>query len=225
MRKNRVFTTGFILTLTCILMLNGIGTANAVVPINTIISYVAVDDSITVVGQNITATNVIKNYLNDTESLRNVTLEITIDSELNITNVNNLSADMSSYNSTTYFLTEINSTTPIYWFNSTYINVTWSKFDQYMNHTFWFELNCTTAGQFAIENPIITYLFYNGTAYEEVSDTGIGILINVLEDLPPPEISSPIRGEWEIYWWFVGGLLIAAPIIIIVITRLTLWKR
>lgn len=190
-------------------------------PIDTLVCYVASEDVNPFVGDNVTISGFFKHYLNTSESLKNVTIELNnIDAAFNITHFNANNNSVTDYNLTHYLLDE-NSTTPIFWWNSTYINITWAKFDHLMTFTYNFTVHCHTSGQQSTGRPIVSYFLNN----EEITYNGAHVVLYV-ELIPlTPAIPYPERGTWTWQWWFIGSLLIATPLIVIVITRLTLWKR
>lgn len=207
--------------MTCLVVAYSVNNSYSIPPIDTLVLYVAAEDIHPYVGDNVTISGFFKHYLNTSESLKNVTVELNnIDASLNITNVSISDYNMTNYNLTHYLLDE-NSTTPIFWWNTTYINMTWAKFDHLMTFSYNFTVHCHTSGQQATGRPVVTYYLNN----EFLTYTGAHVVLYV-ELIPlTPAIPYPERGLWTWQWWFVGSLLVTAPIIIIVITRLTLWKR
>ncbi|MCK5298166.1 MAG: hypothetical protein KAJ76_04605 [Candidatus Heimdallarchaeota archaeon] len=222
MKRSKYLTISLTIALTCLVVAYSVNTAQSIPPIDTLVLYVAAEDVNPYVGDNVTITGFFKHYLNTSESLRNVTIEINNDDvALNITHVNVNNYNITNYNLTQYLLADENSTTPIFWWNSTYINITWAKFDHLMTYSYNFTVHCHTSGQQSTGQPIAAYYLNN----EFKTYTGAHVVLYV--ELIPlvPVIPYPERGLWSWQWWFIGSLLLAAPIIIIVITRLTLWKR
>jgi hypothetical protein len=191
-------------------------------PLESVMSYMFCDkeDSTYIVGDTANITVVLKNYLGENETIVNATLAIQTPAELNITQVANFSYDMSGYNSTEYLLNE-NTTTPICWWNNTYLNMTWAKINPYTLHDFWFTVNCTEEGSFGIEGSTFDYSINNKTKNLE----GEGLALTVNAEPTISRLNMPVRGETIWYWWLAGGLLIAIPLITIIIMRITLWKR
>lgn len=174
-----------------------------------------------VVGEEANVTVVINNKLNSTDPLHNVSLTFQAPSgeELNITNLNNVSQDFSDYNAIEYFLT--NATEPLFWWNNTYVNASWALFEPSQLATFWFVFNCTTPGQASFSDFTVSYYHNN----EKFTIDGESTLFNINEIPTTSRINIPIRGDTIWYWWLAGGILLALPFIIIIIVRITLWKR
>ncbi|MBK5112390.1 MAG: hypothetical protein KGD59_04870 [Candidatus Heimdallarchaeota archaeon] len=221
MKRSKYLTITLTIALTCLVVAYSVNTAQSVPPIDTLVCYVAAEDVNPYVGDNVTISGFFKHYLNTTESLKNVTIELNnIDAAFNITHVNVNNYNITNYNLTQYLLDE-DSTTPIYWWNSTYINITWAKFDHLMTFTYNFTVHCHTSGQQSTGQPLVSYFLNN----ESLTYNGAHVVLYV-ELIPlTPSIPYPERGLWSWQWWFIGSLLLAAPLIIIVVTRLTLWKR
>ena len=222
MKRRKYLTLSLTIALTCLVLAYSVNNTYSIPPIDTLVLYVAAEDVQPYVGDNVTISGFFKHYLNTTESLRNVTLELNnIEAALNITDVKVNNYNITNYNFTQYYLLDENSTTPIFWWNSTYINITWAKFDHLMTFTFNFTVHCHTSGQQATGQPVATYVLDGETK----TYTGAHVVLYV--ELIPliPAIPYPERGTWTWQWWFLGSILVAAPLVIIVITRLTLWKR
>jgi len=179
---------------------------NSIPQLNTLICYMDYGDVEPNVGDQLNVTVVFKNYLDEANPLENVSMTMEPREEdepgLNITNVNNVPYENPSYNQTTIFSTGTNST-PFFNWNHTYVEISWARFEVNLTQTFWFVIDCVIEGKF----------------------TGAGFGITVRGEENETAILSPVRGDWEWYWWFSGALLIVAPLIVIIITRLTLWKR
>ena len=221
MKRSKYLTLSVTIALTCLVVAYSTNISYSIPPIDTLVLYVAAADVNPYVGDNVTISGFFKHYLNISESLKNVTIELNnIDTSINITGVSISDYNMTNYNLTHYLLDE-NSTTPIFWWNSTYINMTWAKFDHLMIFSYNFTVHCHTSGQQSTGRPVVNYFLNN----EFLTYTGAHVVLYV-ELIPlTSAIPYPVRGLWTWQWWFVGSLLVAAPIIVIVITRLTLWKR
>ncbi len=221
LRRRKLLPISLALTLTCFALFSGLGYINSEPTLNTIILYVAADNTQPIIGDQINFTVVFKNFLNETESLSEVVVETTTSAEINITNVFDASFNETTYNATQYYVDDENSTNPIFWIEENYFNITWAKFHQNMTYNFWFTVNCTDTGLFFVDNPYIHYKLDNET--NTVRGSGYNFEV---KDIPvTTSIPSPARGDWTWQWWFVGSVLVVLPIIVIVITRLTLWKR
>jgi hypothetical protein len=210
------------LAITFLALFGGVSRANSAPPLDTFILYLAPEDFEPIVGDIVNITCVFKNYLNVTETLYNVTLEFNIDEELNITNFYNLpDSVVDGYNYTDYML-NITNTDPLFYWSSESINATWKTIDQNQEEFFWFKVNCTQVGTYSFDDMTLTYRFINETELTHDGDT----FSLTVSDIPiTPVVPVPPRGELYWYWWLAGGALIAIPVIVIIITRLTLWKR
>ncbi len=232
MSNRKAVLEGLTILISLTLLFQSVSLAQSTPPLNTLISYMIVDNENPLVGENITVTMYFKNYLDRDYPIRNIStaiiLGLNLDDEegLNITNVYDVPFEDPSYNETELFISGTDSTPMIYW-NHTSIEIAWAMFELNLTQTIWFNIHCYLKGEYEIENPIFNY-------HLDPLDDGIGILrtytgsgiqIKVGRDENVSAIPIPIRGDWEWQWWFVGALLITAPIIVIVITRITLWKR
>jgi len=221
-RKTLLAGLTFIIGLT--LLVQSVSMVNSIPQLNTLICYMDYGDIEPDVGDQLNVTVVFKNYLDEANPLENVSMTMEPREEdepgLNITNVNNVPYENPSYNQTTIFSTGTNST-PFFNWNHTYVEISWARFEVNLTQTFWFVIDCVIEGNFRINNPEFTFKLNNET--ETFTGAGFGITVRGEEN--ETAILSPVRGDWEWYWWFSGALLIVAPLIVIIITRLTLWKR
>ncbi|MBN1329526.1 MAG: hypothetical protein JXA54_08645 [Candidatus Heimdallarchaeota archaeon] len=232
MRNRKTVLEGLTILISLTLLLQSVSLAQSTPPINTLISYMIIDKESPIEGDNITITMYFKNYLNIDHPIRNISTAITpglnIENEkgLNITNVFDAPFEDPNYNKTELFLTGTDSTPMILW-NHTYIEIAWALFEVNVTQSIWFNIHCYLRGSYPIANPIYTYYLdlLDGGDGKAKSYTGSGLQIDVGVELNTSAIPSPLRGDWEWQWWFVGALLLTAPVIIIVITRITLWKR
>ena len=225
MKRSKVIPITATIALITILAVSSMNNTSAATPLDSIIVYMIAEDLEPIIGQNVNITTAIRNALNTTENLYNATLEFQAQSpELNITNVYNVPSNMTNYNSTLYLMDQ-NNTVPIFWWNSTYVNATWAKFEANKLETFWFIVNCTATSEVAVSvtDIIFTYSFANGT---EVIYEGEPFSFDSIEPIPiTSQVSHVPFPKLEWYWWLAGSFLIGLPLLIIVITRLTLWKR
>ncbi|MBD3189197.1 MAG: hypothetical protein GF308_01060 [Candidatus Heimdallarchaeota archaeon] len=232
MNTKKLFPIGFAIILSLTLFTNGLNQAATVPPTNSIILYMVCDEGTTyTIGDTVNVTVVFKNYLKLNESLenaaiKNVTIEFTTPEVLNITNVNNISPDMSTYNSTEVFA-DVNSTTPAYWWNATKVNVSWASFERYQVHKFWYIFNCTQAAENGVSPSRISlrYSLLNESEPIYDEDAGESLLFRINEIPTTSAIELPSRGSYKFDWWLIGGFLIGVPLIVLIIMRLTLWKR
>jgi len=194
---------------------------NSLPQLNSIVLYMTTDKLEPLVGDNVTTTLVFKNYLDVDYDMYNVTMTITSSGKINITNVYNTTFEDPAYNKTELFISGTNST-PIFFWNTSYIEVAWALFKRNMSQTFWFVFNCYEAGIYRFERP---ELIYHDDSGQEYTFSGSGISGDIRTPENVSSVPVPYRGEWEWYWWFSGALLIVGPLIAIVIIRLTLWKR
>ena len=209
------------LTITLLALIGGVSKANSLPPLDTFILYLAPEDFEPIVGDNVNVTCVFKNYLNETQQLFNVTLEFTADEQLNITNFFNLSSSLvESYNLTEY-MSNPALTDPLFWWDTSYVNATWKTFDQFQDERFWFLINCTQVGTYSFRDMTVSYVLNN----ETLSYDGDTFSLTVSDIPTTPSVPVPARYNTTWYWWLAGGALIVLPLIVIVITRLTLWKR
>ena len=210
------------LAITFLALFGGVSRTNALPPLDTFVLYLAPDDFEPIVGDTVNVTCVFKNYQGFNDTLFNVTLEFDVAEELNITNFYDFPDSVAdAYNYTDYML-NITNTEPLFYWDDEYVNATWKSIDQFQEEFFWFEINCTQIGTFNFDDMSITYRFLNETEHTHVGDT-FSLFVN---DIPTtPVVPVPPRGELYWYWWLAGGALIAIPVIVIIITRLTLWKR
>ncbi|NHJ39564.1 MAG: hypothetical protein FK731_05975 [Asgard group archaeon] len=219
MKSKKALLTSIAIILSISIVIQSINYANAIPQYDTLIFYLTSDVEKPEVNQIVNITVVFKNYLENNDPLTNVTAEFDDIQGLNVTNVFNVLYEDPSYNKTDLFIHGTNST-PIFFWNNTYIEVAWFEFANGESQMFWFTINITET--FAkIENPVITYTLDG----EEDTFNGAGLGFDIGEETNMSAIPSPWHPNWQWYCWFIGGLLIAAPLIVIVITRLTLWKR
>ena len=201
------------------IVMQGLSNVNSAPQLNSIILYMAGDNPAPDINTEVNITVVFKNLLDVEFDMYNVTAEIKSDATLNVTNVNDVSID-NEINETDLFVYGTNSTAVFEW-NHTDIKVAWALYEVNMTQTFWFIVNCTEGGTKYIQAPILTYELdgevetFNGKTFE----------IEVVEEGNVSSIPNPVRGDWVLFWWFTGSIVITFPLIVIVITRLTLWKR
>lgn len=213
-----------ILTIITLIAVASFGNSNqitATTPLDEIILYMSPDAQSPYVGDLVNVTIVFRHAINTTSSLYNVTLEITNPTSLNITNVYDLSSNMTGYDLETY-KSNPNNTEPLFWWDNTKVNATWGQFDAQRLETFWFILNITEEGDLAPTSFDLTYTLEGET--ETIEGESL-FFEGVIERPVPSSIPNPIRGELTWFWWLAGSVLIVLPLIIIIITRLTLWKR
>lgn len=219
LKSKRIILSSIIVILSISIIAQSINYAKAVPQYDTLIFYLTADKENPDINESVNITVIFKNYLDNVNPIANVTAEFNSIEGLNITNVFDVLFEDPSYNKTDLFVHGTNST-PIFFWNNTYIEIAWNEFANGESQIFWFTI--TIIETFAkIDNPLITYTLDN----EEDTFNGAGLGFNIEEATNQSAIPSPISGNWQRYWWFVGSLLIAAPLIVIVITRLTLWKR
>ena len=225
MKRSKIISITATIAIVTLLAVSSMNYTDAAAPLDSIIIYMIAEDLEPTIGQNVNITTAIRNALNTTENVYNATLEFQAQSpELNITNVYNVPSNMTNYNSTLYLMDQ-NNTVPIFWWNSTYVNVTWAKFEASQFETFWFIVNCTATSEVAVSitDIFFAYSFANGT---EITFEGESFSFDKIDPIPVTSQVSHVpfpKIEW--YWWLAGAFLIGLPIIIIIITRLTLWKR
>lgn len=225
LKYRRILPITATLAIIALLSVSSISYTNAATPLDSIIIYMIAEDLEPTIGDIVNITAAIRNALNNTIDIYNATMEFHVQRpELNITNVFNTIAEDPNYNSTLYLENKENSV-PIFWWNQTYVNSTWAKFESNSFQSFWFEVNCSETSEFSvsISDIILTYYYENGTevifegepfSFERINSPYVESQINV-----PPLAKI----EW--YWWLVGSSIIGVPVIVIIITRLTLWKR
>ena len=201
------------------MFVNGVGTT-ADTPLNNVIVYMSPDNIAPYVGLFVNTTVVFRNALNSTESMYNTTVSFNTTPSLNITDVYGLSNNMTSYNSTDYYLNE-NDTEPLFYWDVNNVNVTWAKIEPTTLHSFWFIANCTEEGPVGVNNLNITYYHEN----ERHSFIGQAFSFNIDPVPSNPRLDVPPRAPKNWAWWLSGGIIIGVPLIVIVITRITLWKR
>ncbi|HUT81576.1 MAG TPA: hypothetical protein VMZ29_10275 [Candidatus Bathyarchaeia archaeon] len=232
MRNRKAMLVGLTILISLTLLFQSVSLAQSTPPLNTLINYMILDNDSPIVGDNITITMYFKNYLDIDHPIRNISTIISpglnIDDEegLNITNVYDVPFEDPTYNKTELFIFGTNSTSMIFW-NHTHIEIAWALFEVNTTQFIWFNIYCYLEGSYPIANPKFTYYLdpLDGGDGTEKSYTGSGLQIDVGVELNTSAVPSPHRGDWEWQWWFVGVLLITAPIIVIVIMRITLWKR
>lgn len=221
MKNKQLITMSLALAITILALFGGVSQSNSLPTLDTFILYLAPEDFEPIVGDKVNVTCVFKNWLNETEQLFNVTLEFTADEELNITNFYDLDNSVAdSYNYTDY-MSNAALTDPLFWWDNNNVNATWKSIDQFQEEFFWFEVTCTTVGTFSFRDMTLSYVLNNETIIHD----GDTFSLTVLDIPTTPSVPVPPRGELYWYWWLAGGAIIALPIIIIIITRLTLWKR
>ncbi|NHK31076.1 MAG: hypothetical protein FK730_06970 [Asgard group archaeon] len=219
MKSKSVILSSIIVILSVSIIAQSFNHANAVPQYNTLIFYLTADIEKPDLNDSVNITVIFKNYLDNFNPLDNVTVEFDSIDGLNVTNVYDVLFEDPAYNKTDLFIHGTNST-PIFFWNHTYIEVAWFEFKNNESQRFWFTVDITDS--FArIDNPLITYTLDG----EQDTFDGAGIGFDIQEETNQSAIPSPVRPNWQWYWWFVGSLLIAGPLIVIVITRLTLWKR
>ena len=193
--------------------------ANAVPQYDTLIFYLTADIEKPELDQTVNITVIFKNYLDNDNPLSNVTVEFNEIEGLNVTNVYDVIFEDPTYNKTDLFIHGTNSTPTFFW-NHTYIEVAWFEFKNNESQRFWFTVDIQEEIA-RVDNPLITYTLDG----EEETFDGAGIGFNIQEDTNVSAIPSPWHSNWQWQWWLIGSLLLAGPLLVIVITRLTLWKR
>jgi hypothetical protein len=195
--------------------------ANAKPQYDTIIFYMVPDTSEELlVNQTVNVTLVFKNFLANPDPIYNISTELFTDAGLNFTNVFNTPLEDPTYNQTDLFIHGTNST-PIFYWNSSYCEMSWAQLENNESQILWFELLITDNTGTSIQRNNINYILDG----EEETLLGSGLGLDIKEITNTSAIPVPYGGEWVWYWWFIGSVVIATPLIAIVITRLTLWKR
>ncbi|MFW9922805.1 MAG: hypothetical protein ACFFDW_05890 [Candidatus Thorarchaeota archaeon] len=223
MKYKNILPAALILTIIALSSINGPINATATVPLDELLLYMSPDIFHPYVGDSVNVTVIFKHALNTTSSIYNTTITIDMPAELNITAVNNISSNMTDYDLDDYYSSP-NSTEAIFWWDNSHINVTWAKFDSQRMESFSFKVNITDEGNLAPTNFIITYILDG----ETITDDELGIKFYFPGVEYRPTVSQapvPIRGELTFFWWLAGSVLIVVPLIVIIITRITLWKR
>jgi len=203
-----------------LLFVNGVGTTTADTPLNNVIIYMAPDIVEPYEGQLVNTTVVFRNALNSTENLYNTTISFDATTSFNISDVYGVSSNMTFYNSTDYYL-DVNDTTPLFYWDVSNVNVTWAKILPDTFQSFWFIANCTETGFVGINNLNVTY--YHENEWETFIGQAFSFEVSPLPSTPRLDIPIQAIENWT--WWLAGGILIGVPLIVIVITRITLWKR
>lgn len=208
------------IAITILLFVNGVGTTTAETPLNNVLVYMAPDIVEPYVGQLVNTTVVFRNALNSTENMYNTTISFDASHSFNITNVYGISSNMTFYNSTDYYL-DVNDTTPLFFWDVSNVNVTWAKILPNSFHSFWFIANCTEESYVAINNLDVSYYHNN----ELKTFTGQAFSFEVSPVPSTPRLDVPQRSAENWSWWLAGGIIIGVPLIVIVVMRITLWKR
>jgi hypothetical protein len=212
--------------LVCTFAFCGYQTVKAL-PVDNLMLYVtSPEGNEFIIGEQANISLVFKNYKNTTtESLYNVTIEFKTHETLNITNLfDQPVTNATTYNVTNYLLDQ-DATTPYYWWNGTLANITIAEFIPNRIFIMWYIVNGTEAINGAsVATPFtISYVYNNETFFDET--IGRAITLNIIEEPSIPRLQVPIRGDFTWFWWLFGGIAVAVPAIIVIITRLTLWKR
>ncbi len=208
------------IAITILLFVNGVGTATAETPLNNVIVYMAPDIINPYVGQFVNTTVVFRNALNSTESMYNTTISFDATASFNISDVYGVSNNMTFYNSTDYYL-DVNNTEPLFYWDVGYVNITWAKIVPDSFHSFWFVANCTEEGFVGINNLNVSY--YHNNEWETFIGQAFSFKISPVPSTPRLDIPQQAPQNWT--WWLAGGIIVGVPLIAIVITKITLWKR
>ena len=103
MKRSKYLTLSVTIALTCLVVAYSTNISYSIPPIDTLVLYVAAEDVNPYVGDNVTISGFFKHYLNISESLKNVTIELNnIDTSINITGVSISDYNMTNYNLTHY---------------------------------------------------------------------------------------------------------------------------
>ncbi|NHJ48458.1 MAG: hypothetical protein FK733_11800 [Asgard group archaeon] len=221
MKRNGIILAIIIATLGVSIIAQTHNFADAVPQYDSIIFYMVADkQEDIVVGDEFNVTIIFKNYLANSNPLYNVSTELEADPGLNITAVYNMTFEDPNYNKTDLFVYGTNSTPTFYW-NHTYIEIAWAQFEQNETQSLWFTIEIVDRTQTRIDQ---NYVYYELEGEEDYV-RGSGLLVSLDDLTNSTAYSSPIRGEWVWYWWFIGSLTLAVPIVAVVVIRLTQWKR
>ncbi len=208
------------IAITILLFVNGVGKTTAETPLNNVIVYMVPDIVEPHVGQLVNTTVVFRNALNSTDNLYNTTIRFDATSSFNISDVYGVSSNMTFYNSTDYYL-DVNNTEPLFYWDVDSVNVTWANILPDTFQSFWFIANCTEEGYVGINNLNVTYYHNN----ERKSFIGQAFSFEISPIPSTPRLDVPIRSPQNWSWWLIGGIIIGVPLVVIIITRITLWKR
>ena len=208
-----------VVSIIIMISLNGISKVEPAAPLDDILLYTTPDNLEPIIGETVNVTVVLKHALNTTESIRNGTLEFSVSSNLNITNFNDYTFDPETYNSTEYYL-NVDNTSPYIFWNESYVNITWAKIDHLQMNVHWFLINCTSTG---LAN-VLPFQFHYYIGDEEETINGESFSFEIIEEPVHTYLDVPYREPSSWFWWLAGSIILGVPLIVIIITRLTLWK-